>query len=292
MSAATGTEGLLSAFETAHRHIASERTNDVDQVMGTVSQRVCYLVPDVTSPTEELCVLTEREDVRSYYVRERRFMERYAGTLLVELTSDWYTFLDTLATTRQVATGTLHQNEVIVLIPVADDGIVGEVLATRRPWFDVYTGTAGPLPGLAPDAGAAAWRSRAVMAHETFLGGLRAGRPEDAAKAFTGKAQVAVVDIASAPFQALTGTGHDAAARRCAMLVDALADREVVLLNRVVGDWYVFAEWVVRGTARADRVYGAADGQHVEVRSASIFPVGDDRLLAGEQGFSLTRVLQ
>ena len=280
------TDGLLSSFGTAHRHIASERNNDVDLVMATVSQRVCYLVPDVTSPHQELCVLADREAVRSYYVKERSFMERHSATLLAELTTDWYIFLETLATTRQVATGTLHRNEVVVLIPVADDGIVGEVLATRRPWFDVYAGTAGPRPGMAPDGDTAAWRGRAVQAHEAFLDGLRAGSPADAAAVFNDAAQIAVVDLAVAPFGALTGDGPAAVLRRCAMLVDAVADREVVLLNRIVGDWYVFAEWLTRGTAVPGRIHGAADGQPVEVRTAGIFPVGDDRRLGGEWGVS------
>lgn len=290
--ATAATERVLSAYGTAHRHIVSEQTNDVDQVMATVSRRVCYLVPDVTSLATDLLVLTEREDVRQYYLHERSFMERASSTLLAELTSDWYTFLETRAITRQVATGTLHQNDVVVLIPVAEDGIVGEVLITRRPWLDVYSGTAGPLPGRPPEGDATAWRSRAMKSHETFLDGLRAGQPEDAAAAFRNNAQVAVVDLASPPFGALAGVGLEAAIRRCAMVLDALADPEVLLLNRIIGDWYVFAEWLVRGTARSDRIYGVGEGQKVEVRNASIFGVGDDRLLAGEQGFSVIRAVE
>lgn len=289
----TATDALLGALATSRRHVLSERTNDVDQVMATVSQHVCYMMPDVTSPDAELVVLTDREGVRQFYAHERTFMEVVSSTLLAELTSDWYTFLEAVSTTRQVATGTLHQNEVIVLFPVAPDGIIGEILAARRPWFDVYAGTAAPSPGRAPDTDTTAWRGRALRAHETFLDALRSGRPAEAASAFAGKAGIAVVDLAHAPTRALSGKGPETAVRRCAMVVEAFedSDREVVLLNRVIGEWYVFAEWLVRGTARDGRIHGVAGGRTVEVRSASIFPVGDDRLLGGEQGFSVVRDL-
>ena len=150
MTTAVLTEALFDAQRCASRHVLSERTNDVKQVMETVSQTVCYMMPNVTSPDHELMVLTERDDVRDFYAQERTFMEVIESTVLVDLTSDWYTFLEAVSTTRQVATGTLHQNDVVVLFPVADDGIIGEILLARRAWTDVYACIPAPPPVLNP----------------------------------------------------------------------------------------------------------------------------------------------
>lgn len=284
---ASTADGILSALETARRHVVTERTNDVEKVMATVSARVCYLMPDVTSAGGELTVTTDRAGVRDYYTKERTFLEVVSSTVLAEVTSDWYAFREALSTTRQVATGTLHRNEVIVLFPVADDGIIGEILAARRTWVDVYTGRDGRAPAAAPDGEGTAWRARAVQAHERMLDAWRSGRAGDAAGAFAADAAIAVVDPGAAPIQVFAGTGPDAAVRRCRMVVDAIEDREVTVLNRVIGEWYVFAETLVRGQARHGGLHGIEGGAPVELRTASIFPVGDSRLLGGEQAYSV-----
>ena len=107
-------------------------------------------MPNVTRPDHELMVLTDRDDVRDFYAIERTFMEVVESTVVVDLTSDWYTFLEAVSTTRQVRTGTLHQNDVVVLFPVAQDGIIGEILLARRPWTDVYAGIPAPGRGQTP----------------------------------------------------------------------------------------------------------------------------------------------
>jgi hypothetical protein len=286
---AAGTQGLLDAIGTARRHVDSEVTNDVDHIMSTVSQTVCYLMPDVTSPEAPLAMLTDRQGVHGFYSHERTFLEVVSGVDLVECVSDWYMFHEVLSTTRQVETGTLHRNEVAVLFPVADDGIIGEILIARRKWTDVYAGTPGPLPASAPDGDVAGWRSQAIEAHDRFLDGLRNGRAAEAAAAFNDTATIAVLDIAQPPVQLVAGSGRDVTLQRSAMLVDAVEDPEVTVLQRFAAEWYVFSEWVVRGTARAGRIHGVEAGQRVDIRSAGIFAVGDDRLLGGEQGYSVIR---
>jgi hypothetical protein len=282
---------LLEALAISRRHVLSERTNTVTQVMATVSEHVCYMMPDVTDPAAPMVVMTDREEVRAFYAKERGFMEVVSSTLLAELTSDWFTFLEAVSTTRQVATKTLHQNEVVVLFPVAPDGIVGEILAARRTWVDVYAGRNGRAPASAPDGNVAAWRSRLLASHERFVGGLRDDDPEAAASAFSPDAALAVVDPSQPPVHAFTGSGRQAAAARAALVSSALDEREVTVLNRVVGEWYVFAEWLVRGVAREGRLHGAQAGSRVELRCASIFPADDEGLLRAEHGFSLLRPL-
>jgi hypothetical protein len=285
MTNATTTDALIAALRCASRHVLSERTNDVGRVMETISQTVCYMMPNVTSPDGELVVLTDRDAVRDFYAEERTFMEVIESTVVVDLTADWYTFLEAVSTTRQVATGTLHQNDVVVLFPVADDGIIGEILLARRLWTDVYAGLPAELPRPNAIGDNQSPRCQSQHAHDQFLDGLRTGDLDRAAEAFSPSAHVAVRDPTHAAIGMLHQTGPDAVGERCRLIVEAVADREVVLLNRVVGDWYVFAEWVVRGTAQPGRLPGFATGEGVEIRCASVFPVTEHAKLGGEQGY-------
>ena len=185
----SGTAALLAATDRVHRHVRSEETNDVGQVMATVSQEVCYMLPDVTGASLELVVLTDRAAVQDYYADERNFMEIVSSTVLVGLTTDWYTFHESVSTTREVATGGQYQNDVAILFPVADDGIVGEILAARRPWHEVYAGLPDPQDALGAGE-VAARRRQAQGAHQAFLEALAGGA--DAARSFEPTARFAV----------------------------------------------------------------------------------------------------
>lgn len=276
----SGTAALLAATDRVHRHVRSEETNDVGQVMATVSQEVCYMLPDVTGASLELVVLTDRAAVQDYYADERNFMEIVSSTVLVGLTTDWYTFHESVSTTREVATGGQYQNDVAILFPVADDGIVGEILAARRPWHEVYAGLPDPQDALGAGE-VAARRRQAQGAHQAFLEALAGGA--DAARSFEPTARFAVRDP-TVPGDAYVATGATAVEGRCKLVGRAIEDRELHVLNRVVGDWYVFAEWTVRGHARTS-LDGVSVGDPVELRSAGVFPVGENGRLLGEQTY-------
>jgi hypothetical protein len=281
------TDRLLAANALAMRHVLSERTNDVDQVMPTISDTVCYLMPDVSSPDSELMVLTERDQVRDFYGGERRFMEIVDATMLVELTSDWYTFLEAVSTTRQVETGTLHHNDVAVLFPLAPDGIVGEILLTRRPWVEAYASTT-PAPGTTNDIGDPdSPRCRAQRNHARFLELLRTGDIEGLSEVFTPDAEIAVRDPRRSEVSVLQGRGLDRVRERVRAIVGGVTDREIHTMNRVVGDWYVFAEWLVRGRATPLLSASIAVGDPVEIRCASLFVLAASGRIAGERGFCL-----
>ncbi len=276
----SGTAALLAATDRVHRHVASEETNDVAQVMATVSAEVCYMLPDVTGTSPELVVLTDRTEVQGYYADERNFMEIVSSTVLVGLTTDWYTFHESVSTTREVATGGHYQNDVAILFPVADDGIVGEILAARRPWHEVYAGVPDPADAVgAPEV--AARRREAQGAHQAFLESLAGGA--DAAGFFEPAARIAVRDptVASGAYVA---SGPGGVGGRCDLVGRAIEEPELHVINRVVGDWYVFAEWAVRGRARVG-LDGVRAGDPVELRSAGVFPVGGSGRLAGEQTY-------
>jgi hypothetical protein len=280
---------LLTSLRTAQAHTLSEMTNDVDQVMATVSDHVCYVMPDFSMSDPQLCVLTTREQVRAYYQAERGMLEVVDATHVAQISSDWYVFYEGVATTRSVSNGKLYKTNHVVLFPVAEDGIVGEILWARRSFADVYADKPVPSLAAAPDGAADVpwlrWRNREV--HESFLDALRDGDAARAVSAFAGDARIAVRDYTESGARVLAGTGEEVVRRRCAMIVDGLQDREIITLNHLVGDWYVFAEWVARGRAVEGALRGVPGGAHVQLRVAGIYPVTADNTLRAELGYGV-----
>lgn len=283
------TDALLASLRTAHEHGQSETTNDIDKVMSTVSQTVCYVMPDFTLSDPTLIVLTERDQVRTFYENERTTMEVVDSAHLTEVSSDWYAFYEGVATTRSVADGKLYNSNHVVLFPVADDGIIGEILWARRSFRDIYAGVPAPPP-LVPPAHLAdlpwlRWRNQEL--HDWFLDALRDGDVDAAVSTFAFDARMAVRDYREGCGPMLQGNGTDVVRQRCRMLVDSVEDREITVLNRLVGDWYVFAEWVVRGHAVSGALRGVPGGARVQLRVASIHPVTEEPKLRAELGYGL-----
>ena len=83
---------------------------------------------------------------------------------------------------------------------------------------------------------------------------------------------------------AYVASGPGGVGGRCDLVGRAIEEPELHVINRVVGDWYVFAEWAVRGRARVG-LDGVRAGDPVELRSAGVFPVGGSGRLAGEQTY-------
>ncbi len=282
-------EAMLQSLVTARRHGQSETTNDIDAVMATVSRQVCYIMPDFTLSDPTLVVLTEREQVREFYENERTTMEVVDSAHVAQVSSDWYAFYEGVATTRSVADGKLYNSNHVVLFPVAADGIIGEILWAKRSFLDLYGGVPAPPPPVPPanvaDLPWLRWRNQQL--HDHFLDALREGDVDAAVRSFAPDARVAVRDYREGGGAVLQGIGGDAVRERCRMVVDGVQDREISVLNRVAGDWYVFAEWVVRGRAAGGVLRGVADGARVQLRLASIHPVTDQPRLRAELGYGI-----
>lgn len=254
-------------------HILSERGGDVDAVMPTVSADVFYVMPDLTRGDDSVVVLTTREQVRAFYdVAMGSVMDILDNTPLVEWASDWYLFLESVSTTRDRSSGAVHRNLAAVLFPVADDGITAEILCLRRSWADVYGGVAEASDRAAPDA------ALVIERHKAYLDALQRNDAASAAAVFTAGAAIAVRTPAAQGPVVVNGTGAVAVRERCAVLNDGISDAEYTLLTRVVEDWFLFAEWVVRGTRH---------GSPIELRCASIHPLTADGLFAGERGYAM-----
>ena len=57
------------------------------------------------------------------------------------------------------------------------------------------------------------------------------------------------------------------------------------MLSRVMGEWYVFCDWIMRGTPSVCTSAAASDT--VELRIASIYPMTGTSEMAGEIAYGL-----
>jgi hypothetical protein len=250
MSLTTSVQGWLGELGprersalTARSHIAAETSTDVDEIVATVSQDVFFALPVRTRAGHELrdgSVLTTFDQVRSYYSNRSGSYVVRDSAQLKSLTTDWYVFNETAATlegTGQVgdvdATGRTWVVRSIVLFPTADDGIRGEICATRDPMDDVIRGTVTSTPG--DELANGRLLDRMSLA-------ARAGEWDSVAAELTDGHTLAV----RARGETHTATGRDASV---AAFRDLLAGDDLTLLVRVATDWYVFAEYLVAGGA-------------------------------------------
>jgi hypothetical protein len=280
----------IEALDTTLAHVASEASNDAPTIMATVSEHVCYLMPDVSDPGLPIAVLTDRDGVERFYRNERTFLQVVGSSDLMEVSTDWYVFHEGLADTVEVASGRQFRHSYVVLFPVADDGIVGEILWPRISLAEVY-GADGP-PEIEPSSTVderLGRRHRHQAAHGALLDAVRRGDAEAATAVWADGARVAVRSALPAGPAIIEGTGGEAVAERVRSLVTSFQDPQVRVLNRVVGDWYVFADWIVRG--RLGRAAGGCPaGALVEARSASILALDDTSRIVAELGYGLDLV--
>lgn len=280
------TDAQLSAIATASAHTASEVTNDVDEIMRTVSQNVCYIMPDMTDERMPIRVLTSRDQVAEFYNGERAYFEVVSSTHVVEVTTPWYVFYEGVAQTREVSTGRIFANTTAILFPVAADGIIGEILWGRESLVEVYQGrTRRDTSGADPlDR-----RQRHEQSHLRFLDALRTRNIDEAVRNWTPDAQVATRFGDGLEPIALEGVGPEEVKSRLQRLIAGFnGPIEIQVLSRIMGEWYVFCDWVMRGMGSP---YSSATGKDtVELRIASIYPMTATSEMAGEIAFGLDAV--
>lgn len=136
----------LQSFRAVRRHIDAETADEysVDAILDTVSDDVFFAVPGGL-------VLADPGTVRGYYSNRAGSYVVRASRQLTSITTDWYVLNDSSATllgTGDVggidATGREWVVNSVVLFPTAEDGIRGEICATRMPFEDVLRGV--PVP--------------------------------------------------------------------------------------------------------------------------------------------------
>ena len=144
----------VRALTTVQAHVDSEFTNDVEQIMPTISTRDVYFPIVTKGPGDwyKVDLIVDTASAREYYRMTRDLYEVLSSVHVNGLASDWYTVrasvgrLALRAGTPFGHPGLEVDNPSVVIFPVADDGIIGEVLWTKYDFGDVVNAAAAGKP--------------------------------------------------------------------------------------------------------------------------------------------------
>jgi SnoaL-like domain len=266
-------DAALASIATAERHIETEYQDDLSLTLATVTaEHPRYAMMPTPGRIE---VVTDSDGVRAFYENSRAIFRPAALRIRTQIATDWYFFLEGVASRRDTATGEEFTINTVTLFPAAADGIVGEFLWERH--------EAPPGSRQAPDArGArtdlpvAAVRSLAL--HDALVQALRANDLDALVAPFAEDFLLANRSyIAGSPM--VKGEGRGAARSYWEEFLATYQVEDVAVVNRNATEWYVFAE---EALTVARRIGGDRAEQF---RVAVFYPLNAEGQIQGELGY-------
>lgn len=258
-------EAVLGTLKTAERHIDSEYVDDHAETLASVSREPRYAMMPEPGVVR---VISDYAGVAKFYEDARAAFIPGASRIVAQIATDWYVFLENVPTRISAVTGGARTLHTATLFPKAPDGIRGEFLWERSGALaDRDVGRSGDVSPLSV---------RNLQVHETVLRSLCAGDfsrlgllLEDnciwAERNYLSDAEVRPM---------LELQGPQAVVDSLRQWRERFVLERVSILNRLVTDWYVFAEELVV----AKRI---GDADRCQCRKASIYPVSPEGKIQG-----------
>jgi predicted SnoaL-like aldol condensation-catalyzing enzyme len=247
-------------------HIEAEWTQDVYKIADTLATDVPLawtLANEVEGEGSfQFIVGTTKDEVRHRYEELRQVFGIHGWKPMLEIRQGWYTLMQGVSTLKLVS-GEYTRGETLVMFPVGDDGILGEL----------QIGIAGRLPnGRFPTEETVLPEKRlaALEAHDQYIEALRAENVEQIVAAHSPKVAVAIRSYLTDESSLLNITGADSVREYFTALFERYHVRDVRLVNRMAEVWYVFAElhWIVEERSGA--------GRTLEFCTGEMSPLGPD----------------
>ena len=119
----------MTARRRVDEHIEAERTNDVANIMSTMSawdQHYSFLSATPEGPLR-LFLAENTAEVHEHYVDRVRSWSLAAGHGLKKIQSPWYTFHEAVGEFRTFPSGEVVKHRLVFLFPTWTDGIIGEI---------------------------------------------------------------------------------------------------------------------------------------------------------------------
>jgi ketosteroid isomerase-like protein len=289
LESATG-PSTLTTIQRVAEHVQSEYGNRVAEIVPTISDWDVHYA--LLSRTRRGLVLEEVHDkpgAEVYYAGTRDAYNVVTSYHLKEVNTSWYSFHESMGQVTHVGvmdgvapTGKNLFVPSAVLFPVWPDGIIGEIVWTRFDMAEIARGnTRLSPPPPAQESYLPSAQMRNARAHEEFVlawregdVGAMVGLLDDECCSCVRTAEVA--GERRTRTVARTRDEH----RRYLASPEAFRPRSLRVTNLVVGDWYVFAEYLLE----LDR----EDGR-VSRELAVLYPVTEDGRLIGQLGYALDR---
>jgi len=247
-------------------HGLSERTNDLDAILPTVSawDQHFALLGSGPDGKPDLRLALDPEAVRDFYVDRVNAWRLKTSYGQSDLLARWYKLVDTRGEYTSVATGETQINHVAVLFPTWTDGIIGEIMWTEPEWAPGHLDQDQYVEiGLRLDDHDAAWRAGDV----------------DARLATVEDRTCSVIRVAEVDGDRRQLTVARSKPELGAAWSSPSAGRvtEFERLNRITTSSYVFASY---------RLVLELPDRKVEREVAALLPLGPNRKFVGELSYA------
>jgi hypothetical protein len=246
---ARSAQAIAHAAKGGIDHVLAEQTGDVDLIVQTLAPEgpYGYTIRQRLSEdgTLRVPILTTRDEIYEEYRAVRGLSDILEHQAIVDIRGHWYLFHDVINTSRRKSDGRIAKSNSLVLCPAkgSSDGITGEIFWYRSPREALGRGDTYVLG----DADREALLLRHWEMHETYLAALRQGDVEGMVTLTNASVQMAIRDYVNDTgtlTQPATEEGKERDTYR--NYWTAFFERFEVIavdqLERVVEEWYVFAE--------------------------------------------------
>ena len=259
-----------SGLTKARAHAVSERSNDHETILATVSTWDSNFV--VVTPTPdgdvEFGAWLDVDAVHAFYdsaLERQDTLEQYAVN---ELNTHWFQFAEAVGNVGWHSDGLVHQVHVAVLFPVWTDGILGEICLKAPHWADRPFDVAQRVDlSERLDAFDAGWRS----------GDLDAMAATVADSTQPIHSVIRIVEVNGD--RRSRAIGHTKDELRSAWSApEAGRVLELERVDRLITNWYAFASY---------RALLEVSGRRVARETARIFSLGSDGKFTGELSYSM-----
>jgi len=263
-------EPLLASLAKSESHMRSEYGTKMVGVMDTVSKHPHFVMP---LEPGNVAILSGFDTIDAMYKASVERADPRASRVLKQLTSDWYVFIENVPTRYWVeAERPITAQTVTMFVTDDPDGITGEYAWQRAYVSPTETAPPGELP--LPERELAS-----LDRHDRLLAALKTGDLDAIGELLDPQCVWAQRDYMNdMPGGAVTDLrGARQALEHIAAWHARMKPQAVTVINRMVTDWYIFAEelWVVRPEG----------GTPLECRIAVIYPLSREGLFEGALGF-------
>ena len=272
-------DAAAHAAEQTMIHIDAEIVGRVPELLDTLRDEGPYaysLLSEVDiNGRVKLPIMTTREEIREAYTMIRGASDLLRVEPLVEIRGTWYTFHEGISHGRRKGSDVVNKNPTLALFPVSrDKGITGELV-----WVYRSPASLGASPGTETESVTQWHRRRDLLGlHERYLQALREADVAAVLDVLNDGVQSAIRDYVNDTGTIIDLDGKAAHRSFYEELFAEYAIESIELLDRVIQDWYVFAE--LRFTAR----HRGAPGSTIAFHTAEFHMPGSDGRFIGRIG--------
>jgi hypothetical protein len=219
-----------------------------------------------------LPVVTTFEGIEEMYKMIRGHSDVLDAKAMLDVRGEWYDFVEVYARSQVKTTGELGGSEMVLVLPVTSgSGITGELA-----WVKADRTQLGADVPLAEPKDAREIRLHMLERHEELLDAMRVADPAAMASLFTKGCRSAVRDYVDDTGTLVALDDVDGLQAHYQAFFDRYDLQSVVVLERVVQEWYLFAEVRFEAVAKT----GDERGNRLAFHTATLLVPGkDDRFI-------------